>query len=98
MSIDERSVALPKLYGAPAYARPPAPVSPTPRPFDPDQLPLQVFQTDDERRYADLLPAHLYTAGASGSGGDTASAGSAGGLLPRIFNLRGIAGRLFGGD
>lgn len=98
MSIDERSVALPKLYGAPAYARPPAPVSPTPRPFDPDQLPLEVFQTDEERRYADLLPAHMYAAGAIGGGGDTSSAGSTGGLRPRIFNLRGIAGRLFGGD
>ena len=98
MSVDERSVALPKLYGAPAYARPPAPVSPTPRPFDPDQLPLQVYQNDEERRYADLLPAHLYAAGASGSAPETSTAGSAGGLRPRIFNLRAMAGRLFGGD
>ena len=98
MSVDERSVALPKLYGAPAYARPPALVPPTPRPFDPDQLPLQVFQTEEERRYADLLPAHRYAAGASGSGGDTSSARSGGGLRPKIFTLRGIAGRLFGGD
>ena len=98
MSVDERSVALPKLYGAPAYARPPSLASPTPRPFDPDQLPLQVFQTEEERRYADLLPAHRYASGASGSGGDASSGGSGGGLRPKLFNLRGIAGRLFGGD
>ena len=98
MSVDERSVALPKLYGAPAYARPPAPVSPTPRPFDPDQLPLEVYQTDEERRYADLMPAHLYAAGNNATSPDTSQAGSARGLRPRIFNLRAMAGRLFGGD
>ncbi|MEX1169314.1 MAG: hypothetical protein WEE50_04140 [Chloroflexota bacterium] len=69
-----------------------------PRPFDPDQLPLQVFQTEDERRYAELLPAHRYASGAIGAGGEPSSAGSAGGLRPRLFSLRSIAGRLFGGD
>ena len=34
-------VALPKLYGAPAYARPSVvPANPVPRPADPDDLPL----------------------------------------------------------
>ena len=98
MSVDERPVALPKLYGAPAYARPPAPVSPGPRPFDPDQLPLQVYQTEEERRYAELLPAHRYGRGATVTGGEPSSAGSAGGLRPRLLSLRAIAGRLFGGD
>jgi hypothetical protein len=33
---------MPKLYGAPAYARPPiVPVKPVERPFDPDDLPLE---------------------------------------------------------
>ena len=98
MSIDERPVALPKLYGAPAYARPPAPVSPAPRPFDPDQLPLQVYQTDEERRYAELLPAHAYTASTNGSGREAPGPGSPNELRPRLFNLRAIAGRLFGGE
>ncbi len=98
MSVDERSVALPKLYGAPAYARPPAPVSPTPRPFDPDQLPLAVFQTEDERRYADHLPAHAYVLGSERGDRATTSGGGAGGLRPRLFNLRAIAGRLLGSD
>ena len=48
MSIDEQHIALPKLYGAPAYARPPAPVAVTPRPFDPDDLPIVAHQSDDE--------------------------------------------------
>ena len=42
MNDDHGHVAMPKLYGAPAYARPPLlPVSPVERPFDPDDLPLE---------------------------------------------------------
>ncbi len=41
--------ALPKLFGAPAYARPPvAPVNPVERPFDPDDLPLEAELTGEE--------------------------------------------------
>jgi hypothetical protein len=98
VSVDERPVALPKLYGAPAYARPKAPVSPTPRPFDPDQLPLQVYQTEEERRYGELIPAHSYAMSTNGSGGDVARLGSTNGLRPRLLNLRAIAGRLLGGE
>ena len=47
MTDDERAIALPKLYGAPAYARPPVVVTPAERPFDPDELPLAVHQTGD---------------------------------------------------
>ena len=47
---DQVHVALPKLYGAPAYARPKAtPVATVDRPFDPDSLPLESQQTDAER-------------------------------------------------
>ena len=60
MSIDEQHVALPKLYGAPAYARPAATVDPTPRPFDPDELPLEAVMTDEERDIAaELAGARL---------------------------------------
>jgi hypothetical protein len=98
VSIDERPVALPKLYGAPAYARPPIKVQPTPRPFDPDQLPLTAQQSEDELRYAARLPAHAYASSngqddpADGHGGDS------GRLRPRLFGLRAIAGRLLGSD
>ena len=99
MSVDERSVALPKLYGAPAYARPPVlPVAPTPRPFDPDQLPLAVYQTEEERRYADHLPAHAYAPGSERGDSANPSGRSGEGLRPRLFNLRSKAGRLLGGD
>jgi hypothetical protein len=98
VSIDERPVALPKLYGAPAYARPPIKVQPSPRPFDPDQLPLQVYQTEDERRYAARLPARAY--GSDGGQNDSVDGhgDSNGRLRPRLFNLRAIAGRLLGSE
>ena len=99
MSVDERSVALPKLYGAPAYARPAvSPIAPTPRPFDPDQLPLAIHQTEEERRYAELLPAHTYALGSDRDRTSPSDSGSRDGLRPRLFNLRSIAGRLLGGD
>jgi hypothetical protein len=99
VSVDERSVALPKLYGAPAYARPPvAPVAPTPRPFDPDELPLTNYQTEEERQYAALLPARTYVLGTDRDHSKPGGSGSRDGLRPRLFNLRSIAGRLLGGD
>ncbi len=40
---------MPKLYGAPAYARPPVlPVKPVEKPFDPDALPLVAERTDED--------------------------------------------------
>ena len=63
MSTEEQHVALPKLYGAPQYARPPVVVSARPRPFDPDEMPIAATQTDDERDLLGSLPAHAFTAG-----------------------------------
>ncbi len=101
MSIDERPVALPKLYGAPAYARPPVAVILSPRPFDPDQLPLEVYRTDDERRFAEHLPARSYVSAMDGNGngsGPSSDGRNQGGLRPRSFSLRAIAGRFLGGE
>ena len=54
MSTDEtRHVALPKLVGGPAYARPVVMVEHSERPFDPDELPLVVAMTDEERATLD---------------------------------------------
>jgi hypothetical protein len=86
LAIDEQHVALPKLYGAPAYARPPRPAVDTPRPFDPDDLPIEAVRTDEER---DLLS----------TGADDAQDGNGGGpaeLRPRPLSLRALAGRLRG--
>ena len=95
MSIEERHVALPKLYGAPAYARPPVAVVAAPRPFDPDELPLEAFRTDEEQATAAYLSARAYEL----RGADRPSNGAAAGRLrARPFSLRAIAGRLLGGD
>lgn len=96
MSIDEKHVALPKLYGAPAYARPPAVATPvTPRPFDPDELPIEAYQTEEEREVSATMPARGYgSTGLRQGRGSTTSTG----LQPRSFSLRGIAGRIVGGS
>ena len=99
MSIDEQHVALPKLYGAPAYARPAAPVELTPRPFDPDELPLEMEQTPEERRYASSLPARAYgTNGAYAMALENGNGNGHDGLQARPFSLRAIAGKLLGGN
>jgi hypothetical protein len=85
--------ALPKLYGAPAYARPPRVVPESERPIDPDDLPIVAEQTEEERalasvvfgpadyRSADDLPATgpSPTPGASGANGNGASGSIASG-------------------
>lgn len=39
---------MPKLYGAPAYARPPVlSLNPVEKPFDPDDLPLEAERTNE---------------------------------------------------
>ena len=55
MSFEEAHVAHPRLYGAPAYARPPLRVTPTAKPIDPDDLPIRAYQTDDEREIIESL-------------------------------------------
>jgi hypothetical protein len=99
VSIDEQHIALPKLYGAPAYARPPRPATGIERPFDPDELPLEAQRTEDEQEFVEMLPARADAPGGSDLGhnghGDS---GRDHGLQPRSFDLRVIAGRLLGGD
>jgi hypothetical protein len=50
-------VALPKLFGAPAYARPAIAVAHTPRPLDPDDLPIVAEMGPDELALLAALPA-----------------------------------------
>ena len=91
MAIDEQHVALPKLYGAPAYARPPRPADDAPRPFDPDDLPIEAVRTDEERDLLSTLPADAFAPGArNGNGGGSPE------LRPRPLSLRALAGRLRG--
>lgn len=96
--------ALPKLYGAPAYARPPRVVSESERPVDPDDLPIVAEMTDDERSYAAtvLQASGIYrpidgsgSSGGSGGGDSVSSAGGNGGdLSGRRLSLRALTERL----
>jgi hypothetical protein len=100
VAIDEQQlqhVAMPKLYGAPAYGRPATAPEPV-RPFDPDELPLEAFRTDEEQEFASMLPARAYAPGGVDLGligyresGDTSMQG-------RALSLRSIAGKLLGGN
>jgi hypothetical protein len=95
--------ALPKLYGAPAYARPPRVVPESERPVDPDDLPIAAAMTEEERTYAStvLQASGIFRpsdgAGSTGdNGGDgVSSAGENGAqLAARRLSLRALTGRL----
>ena len=94
VALDEQHVALPKLYGAPAYSRPPRPVEVAERPLDPDDLPIAAHQTDEEREIAETLAGRPY---APGGGAYVESNGKANHPQARPFSIRAIAGRLLGG-
>ena len=98
MSIDEQHIALPKLYGAPAYARPVATVATSERPFDPDDLPIEADMTDEEREFASSLPARAWAPGGGrvGAGNGNGNGHTSAELTPRSFSLRAIAGKLLG--
>jgi hypothetical protein len=100
VSTDEQNVALPQLYGAPAYARPPAVAPAVERPFDPDELPIEALRTDEEREFTSTLPPRAYAPGGVTLGRQSQSTTSAGGdgSRSRAFKLRKITGRLFGGS
>ena len=97
MSIEEQQhQALPKLYGAPAYGRPQIPVEVTaPRPFDPDELPIEAAMTDEEREFAATLPAQAYAPGGTDLSRKTrVTLETEHRSLGRPFRLKSITGRL----
>jgi hypothetical protein len=100
VSIDQQHVALPKLYGAPAYARPSVPVEAAPKPFDPDALPIEADMSDDERSFASSLLSHAYTPGATmlTDPKQHGTANASQGMRARTFSLRALAGRFRGND
>ena len=89
MSIDEEHVAHPRLYGAPAYARPPATVAPTPLPLDPDDLPIAAAQTPAEQALAETLMSLPYQTVSL-----TKPVRPEPRLEPRPLLLRALAGRI----
>jgi hypothetical protein len=100
VSIEEQHVALPKLYGAPAYARPPRTATVADRPFDPDDLPIEAFQNEEDRAFAASLPARAWAPGGVALGGMEMNSGDRGphSLLGKPLSLRAIAGRLLKSD
>jgi hypothetical protein len=90
----QQHVALPKLYGQPAYARPPRVVAEQERPFDPDELPLAIEMTEEERVVFDGLPAQPYPA----DGHEAPLNGHDGSLSPRPLRLKKLAARILGGE
>ncbi|HEX5013104.1 MAG TPA: hypothetical protein VFV72_03010 [Candidatus Limnocylindrales bacterium] len=102
MAIDEQHVALPKLYGAPAYARPPRHVlEEADRPFDPDDLPIEVHQTEEERYLMETLPARSYAPGGAPAHGQRAAHPTTPidkepQLHPKPLSLKALAGRVLG--
>jgi hypothetical protein len=96
---DDRHLALPKLYGAPAYARPVTiPVQPVERPFDPDDLPLEVEQTTEERDIVAQVVARPYSRVSGEPVAVAPGAGREGSpmLRGRPFRLGSIATRIRG--
>jgi hypothetical protein len=55
VSDEQQHMALPRLYGGPAYSRPPRPVEEIVRPFDPDELPLEADRTEIDHALASEL-------------------------------------------
>lgn len=91
MTNDEHHVALPRLYGAPAYARPPRPVEKvTPRPLDEDDLPLEAFRSADEQLPSVSSPEGHH-AGNNGNGGTAADDGGSVDLAGSPFSLRALS-------
>lgn len=103
MAIDEQHVALPKLYGAPAYARPPRPAEVVDRPFDPDDLPIETEMTPEELYLLATLPARSYAPGGGYPSGQRGAhpatpVDAEPTLHPRPLSLKALAGRILGGD
>jgi hypothetical protein len=95
VSSEEHHLALPKLYGAPAYARPPRSLEIVERPIDPDDLPLELERTDDEHDMVSRLSgspfAPVLTEPANGHRQRHAIQG-------RPFRLRSLSEKLFRSD
>jgi hypothetical protein len=101
---ERHHVALPKLYGASATPQRPKLVAHSPRPFDPDDLPIEAEQTEEERELTQTLPPRAYVAGGGfvlgpgeGGAGSEPAAHEAPDERPRELSIRSIAGRFLGG-
>ena len=87
--------AMPKLYGAPAYARPPkAGVESSSKPFDPDDLPIESQRTDLDQELVEEFAAPSFAPAAGGPQPSSADTGdrtdaSRGGISWRLPGRKG---------
>jgi hypothetical protein len=86
---EDEHVAHPRLYGAPAYARPPLPVTLTELPPDPDDLPIAAYQTPEEQEIAERLLSTPF-----GSAERMATTEPGPQPRPRSFLLGSLAGKI----
>lgn len=86
--------ALPKLYGASAYSRPPRTVPDSQRPFDIDDLPIVAGMTEEERAVAGLPASSRPSAPGPGELQHPARAETVSDGGPSRFSLRGLVQRL----
>ncbi|MDQ2965539.1 MAG: hypothetical protein M3R57_06800 [Chloroflexota bacterium] len=97
MAKEVKHLALPRLYGAPATARPAPVAKEAPRPFDPDQMPIVADLTDDEREFVQTLPPHAFLPGGGYILGSEDRGRDGGPKRRRMpFFLRALTSRLFG--
>ncbi len=89
-------VALPRLYGAPAYARPTVPVAQLPRPIGPDDLPLVAEMTEEDQQFLAMLPESDGRVPATPGGRVPAAPAPLATLRPGAFSIRSFADRLRG--
>ena len=81
---EQHHIALPKLFGAPAYARPAPSVEISHRPIDPDDLPLVVEMTEEEQAEIERLASQP----------PPSTPNPEPGLPARPFSLRALSERL----
>ena len=96
MAFPEHHVALPQLYGAPAYARPSKPAALLERPFDPDDLPIELERTPEDLELIAGI-ADSPCAPTLGASGDRDDHDADGGLPGRPFRLHLPTSRIFRG-
>jgi len=94
VSMDElqQHVALPQLYGAPAYARPAIAVAHTQRPLDPDDLPIVALMTEEDRELFQSIPDYGGRVPATPGGPIAVAEPAPEGARSRAFSIRAFTG------
>ena len=93
MTDEHEYIALPKLYGAPAYARPATGAETTSRPFDPDDLPLESQRTELDQQLVEEFAAPSAVGTAATGERLTPDAGGTNGLDRGLPFFRRLPGR-----